>query len=105
MTEPMLVPISPEVALWLALRRVQRGRVAVAADLFTDEGRPLPGYLNGSLRELFDNGQVRLGEGDRTVRPVVITDSGEVLLAELTETYGAISACRPSGSGARGEEE
>lgn len=46
MSEPA---VSAVLGAWLALRRLDRGRVAHADGLLLDEGRRLPGYLAAPL--------------------------------------------------------
>ncbi len=56
MSEPA---ISTALGAWLALRRLERGRVTRADGLFLDDGRPLPSYLVAPARALFDQGLAR----------------------------------------------
>ncbi len=56
MSEPA---VSTALGAWLALRRLERGRVTHADGLFLDDGRPLPGYLTAPLRALLDQGSAR----------------------------------------------
>jgi hypothetical protein len=77
------IPLSHETGLLLALRRVRNGHVAVLRSrLFTDRGQPLPDMLVPFLRELFDHGQISCDDNAGEA-PVVITEAGAALLAEL----------------------
>ena len=94
MMSPARIP--RDTGLRLALRRVHVGTVkAFGPDSFSYNGRPFLRALVPFLSELFDHGQVRLEERaeDAGPRRVLITESGQALLAELESTrdHGELS--------------
>lgn len=78
-----------QLGLLLALRRVRQGHVIrIASGLFLDRGARIPGHLADCLRELLDEGHLRLDEAspEWDQQPVRTTPSGERLRRRLERT-------------------
>jgi hypothetical protein len=81
------IEIPPQIAQWVALRRVRLHRVLkLHADQYVDSGHPVPEYVRTALNELLDRGHVRLsdrrGDGRASVE---VTESGDELFATLDD--------------------
>lgn len=76
-----------DVGLWLALRRVQSGRVFMQGqELVTRDGRPLFRFLVPFVRELLEHGHARVSQpaaAKDLKQQVHIAPVGEGFLLEL----------------------
>jgi hypothetical protein len=82
--------VNPELGRWLALRRVHRGGIAqFTQGVFIDRGRPVPDYIGGSLAALLAEGHIRTGRPEEGTGylPLVLTTSGEIRYADLSDSY------------------
>jgi hypothetical protein len=89
MSEPV---VSAALGAWLALRRLERGRVTHAGEHYLDGGRPLPGYLTAPVRALLDQGLAR-GDPPR----LHLTDAGRAAYEDLSAAPAMARhrPCRP----------
>jgi len=90
MTEQLPL-ITANLTVWLALRRVTEGGVALLGGSYYQHGRPVPHYLNAPLKDLIDAGRLTLAEADLNsagMRKVTLTDVGRELYATLCGKRG-----------------
>ncbi|MGH3932434.1 MAG: hypothetical protein ACRDTF_20945 [Pseudonocardiaceae bacterium] len=80
-----------DLSMWLALRRVNEGGVALLEGFYYHHGRAVPHYLDSPLTDLVGAGYLTLGEAGPDaagMRKVTLTGQGRELYAVLCGKRG-----------------